>query len=113
MNEKYPSLVEPGVKFFLSRSLINANDYKKKYYNTIFNISLLIGFIMFLSCILVFKYKGKLTEKEKKENNDKTMSYVLSKIKVFQESKRKLEQELITGLPQWDNEYDLLHKKYG
>ena len=36
---------------------------------------------------------------------------VLTKIKQFQESKRIAHQELITGLPEWENEYDDIHKK--
>ena len=37
------------------------------------------------------------------------MQYILSKIKNYQEAKRKASQELITGLPMWENEYDNLY----
>ena len=36
---------------------------------------------------------------------------ILSKIKNFQDSKRRAHQELITGLPAWESEYDIIHKK--
>ena len=36
----------------------------------------------------------------------KKQQYILSKIKNLQEAKRKAHQELITGLPNWENDYD-------
>jgi hypothetical protein len=37
--------------------------------------------------------------------------YILSKIKNFQDAKRIAHQELITGLPHWNNEYESLYTK--
>jgi hypothetical protein len=37
--------------------------------------------------------------------------YILSKIKNFQDAKRIAHQELITSLPNWDNEYELISRK--
>jgi hypothetical protein len=36
---------------------------------------------------------------------------VLSKIRNYQETKLRAQQSLITGLPQWDDEHTLLHRK--
>jgi len=33
----------------------------------------------------------------------------MSRIKNYQDAKVKAQQELITGLPQWENEYDMIH----
>ena len=106
-----PSLVEPGVKYFLRETLKQCKDFKDKYNNTIYNIGLLVFFLLVLFGILVYKYKGKLTpvEMEKKEWDKK--QYILSKIKNYQDAKRIAQQELITGLPNWNNEYDNIMKR--
>jgi hypothetical protein len=48
---------------------------------------------------------------EKETQNKEKQQYILSKIKNFQESKRVAHQELISGLPGWDNEYDIINNK--
>ena len=106
-----PSLTEPGVKYFLNQTLKQCHIIKNNFHNTIFNIGLLMAFFIVLGLILLYKYKGKLTPVELERKNKEKQQYVLSKIKIFQDSKRKAQQELITGLPQWENEYDIIHNK--
>jgi hypothetical protein len=60
---------------------------------------------------LIYKYKGKLTPNEIQQKNKEKQQYILSKIQILQEAKRVASQELITGLPAWDNEYDIIHPK--
>ena len=105
-----PSLTEPGVTYFLSQTLKQFHIIKNDFYNTVFNIGLLIGFLLVLGLILLYKYKGRLTNVEKEKKNKEKQQYILSKIKNLQEAKRKAHQELITGLPNWDSEYDIIHK---
>jgi Na+-transporting NADH:ubiquinone oxidoreductase subunit NqrC len=57
-----------------------------------------------ISSILLYKYKGRLSPIEKERKNKEKQQYILSKIKKVQESKRRSQQELITGLPNWDND---------
>jgi len=115
LNEEWsiskPSLTEPGVKYFLNQTLKQCHVIKNNFHNTIFNIGLFIGFLIILGLILLYKYKGKLTPVEVDQKNKEKQQYVLSKIKNFQEAKRKAQQELITGLPQWDNEYAIHNKQ--
>uniref|UniRef100_A0A6C0KYN5 Uncharacterized protein n=1 Tax=viral metagenome TaxID=1070528 RepID=A0A6C0KYN5_9ZZZZ len=106
-----PILIEPGVKYFLNETLKQCKDFKDKYYNTIFNMSLGVLLFLFIGMILIYKYKGKLTPSEKDEKNREKQQYILSKIKNYQDAKLRTQQNLITGLPNWDNEYDYLHKK--
>ena len=106
-----PTLTEPGVKYFLNQTLKQCHDIKNNFHNTVFNIGLFIAFLIVLGVILLYKYKGKLTPVELERKNKEKQQYILSKIKIFQEAKRKAHQELITGLPQWENEYDIIHKK--
>jgi hypothetical protein len=98
-----PILTEPGVKYFLNESLKQCHLFKEKYNNTLFNIGLTIFFFIILGILLLYKYKGKLTPEEIEENENNKKIYILSKIKNYQESKLRAQQQLITGLPHWDN----------
>jgi hypothetical protein len=106
-----PALTEPGVKYFLNQTLKQCHIIRNKFHNTIFNIGLLFAFLLVLGLILLYKYKGKLSPVELEEKNKEKQQYILSKIKNFQEAKRIAHQELITGLPAWESEYDIIHSK--
>jgi len=106
-----PKLTEPGEKFFLNETLKQCHIIKNNFHNTVFNVGLLFAFIIVLGVILLYKYKGKLTAVEIEKKNKDKQQYILSKIKIFQDAKRKAHQELITGLPEWESEYDILHSK--
>ena len=107
-----PSLVEPGVKYFLYESLKKCNEYRTTYHNQLFNLAVLGGFIVIVVVILIYKYKGKLTESEKHMRDNEKKQYILSKIKNFQDAKRTAQQQLITSLPHWENEYEILTGGY-
>ena len=77
----------------------------------IFNVGLFIGFLLVLGLILLYKYKGKLSPVELEKKNKEKQQYILSKIQNFQQAKRIAHQELITGLPAWESEYDIIHSK--
>jgi len=111
-NYAKPMLTEPGVKYFLNESLKQCHLFKEKYKSTIFNISLLVGFFLILGIFLLYKYKGKLTPEEIEQKEIEKKKYILSKIQNFQDAKRRAQQELITGLPHWENEYDNVNDKY-
>jgi hypothetical protein len=106
-----PLLIEPGVKYFLNETLKQCRDFKNKYQNLLLNVGLFFGFLILLGLILFFKYKGKLTSSEKAQRNYEQQQYILSKIQNFQEAKKRASQELITGLPAWENEFEVLYKK--
>ena len=100
-----PILTEPGVKYFLNQSLKQCHIIKEKFHKTIFNIGMLILFIFILGSILVYKYKGRLSPLQQAKINKEKQQYILEKIKTYQQSKLRAQQELITGLPHWENEY--------
>jgi ATP/ADP translocase len=100
-----PKLTEPGVTYFLNQALKQSHIIKAKFHNTIFNIGMLILFILILGFILVYKYKGRLTPQEQATKNKEKQQYILEKIKNFQQSKLIAQQQLITGLPHWENDY--------
>ena len=106
-----PVLTEPGVKYFLHQTLKQCHIARDNFHNLVFNIGLFIGFLIILGLILLYKYKGRLTPVEIERKNKEKQQYILSKIKNFQEAKRVALQELITGLPACDSEYDIIHSK--
>jgi p-aminobenzoyl-glutamate transporter AbgT len=98
-----PTLIEPGVKYFLNQTLKQCHVIKNNFHNFVFNMGLFIVFLLVLGFILIYKYKGRLTQYEKDKKNKEKQQYILSKIKMVQESKRQAHQELITGLPNWES----------
>ena len=102
-----PSLTEPGVKYFLSQTLKQCHIVKNNFHNIVFNVGLLIGFLLILAFILFYKYKGRLTFVEQEQKNIEKQKYILSKIKNLQEASKIARNELITGLPEWKSEYNL------
>ena len=106
-----PRLTEPGIKYFLNETLKQCHVYKSNYNNILINIVLLVGFLLILGAILFYKYKGRLTQVEKDRKTKEKQQYILSKVKSFQEAKRTAHQELISGLPGWDSEYDIINNK--
>jgi hypothetical protein len=100
-----PKLTEPGVKYFLNQALKQSHIIREKFHNTIFNIGMLILFLLILGFILVYKYKGRLTPVEQARKTTEKQQYILEKIKNFQQSKLRAHEQLITGLPHWENEY--------
>ena len=97
-----PTLIEPGTKYFLNETLKQTHIFRLKYHNYIINMGMFVCFLFILGAILLYKYKGRLTSVEKDQKTKEKQQYILSKIKTFQESKRRAQQELITGLPNWD-----------
>ena len=106
-----PSLTEPGVTYFLHQTLKQCHTVRDNFHNMVFNVGLFIGFLLILGLILLYKYKGRLTPVEVEIKNREKQQYILSKIKTFQQAKRVAHQELITGLPAWENEYNIIHSK--
>ena len=104
-----PMLTEPGVKYFLNETLKECHKFKEIHQNMIFNICLLISFFIILGILLLYKYKGKLTPGEIEQKEQEKKTYILSKIRNYQDAKVKAQQELITGLPHWENEFDIIN----
>ena len=100
-----PNLTEPGVTSFLNKHLIKCHETRLVYYNMVWNIGLFMLFILFFGSFLCYKYKGKKTPHELKENDLKKHKYILEKIKMLREDKMKFNDGLITGLPNWNAEY--------
>ncbi len=90
------SLVEPGMKYFLSSSLKHCKDYKFKQFNFILNILLTFIIVGIITTILYYAYHFK---KIHVVDYNKQNEYILSLIKNYQIERQKERNELITNLP--------------
>jgi len=106
-----PNLIEPGIKYFLTETLKQCREFREKYNNTLYNMALAVLFFVILAILLLHKYKGKLTPEELEEKDREKKQYILSKIRNYQQAKLREQQDLITGLPNWENEYDNIYGK--
>ena len=105
-NSGYPTLIEGNIRSFLMNKLKNSHHISETYYNGLFNIMLLIIFLVIVGGYLMFKYKYK--EKPNLAQKDfEKQQYILSTIRNQQLEKMRNHQELITGLPHWDTEYSV------
>lgn len=102
-----PILTEPGVKYFLNETLKQCRRVKAEWNDIMYNVLFFIIFIVILGILLLYKYKGKLTPEEIEIKETQKKHYILSKIRNFQDAKLRAQQELITGLPHWENEFDI------
>ncbi|MAV64359.1 MAG: hypothetical protein CMG00_04110 [Candidatus Marinimicrobia bacterium] len=106
-----PKLVESGAKYFFTKTLENCHNKKLIYYNKLYNLILLIIFVIIVLVTLRYKYKGKMTPEEKNQKQEKERTYILNKIKSIDIQKQKYRQEIITNLPDFENEYYYLNEK--
>ena len=59
-----PSLIEPGVRYFIGGSLKECRKFKEKHYNMFFNLGMIVLFISVFGGILWYRHKGRLTSQE-------------------------------------------------
>ena len=103
MEYSKPYLIEPGAKYFIEGTLKQCRKVKDKYITIIFNISMFILLCTLLACILIYRYKGKLTKEENEIINIKKQEYIISKLQHLNNSKINNNNEnKITNIPQWN-----------
>jgi len=108
-----PTLTEPGMRYWLVQSLRECRKFKDRNLTILFNISMTLLFILVISSFLYFKYKGKLTPEEVREKQKIKQEYLISKLQKIGETRRKINETMITDLPTWNNhpEVEMLDRK--
>ena len=81
-NAPAPTLTEPGVRYFLSKSLDQCRRVKDCYHTQTFNITVGIAFFLCLGIFLYLRYKGKPTIEEVDAKKRQRQEYILSKLKM-------------------------------
>ena len=94
-NETRPVLTVEQVKE-------NARTYK----NQIFNVGLFVSMVVIVGIVLAYRYKGKPSPEEVAQKDREKKQYIISKIRNYQDDRKRAQQQLITGLPHWDDEFE-------
>jgi hypothetical protein len=81
-NAPAPTLTEPGVRYFLSKSLDQCRRAKDYYHTQTFNVIVGISFFLCLGIFLYIRYKGKPTIEEVDAKKRQQQEYILSKLKM-------------------------------
>jgi hypothetical protein len=81
-NAPAPTLTEPGVRYFLSKSLDQCRRVKDFSYTQTFNATVGIAFFLCLGIFLYLRYKGKPTPEEVDAKKRQQQEYILSKLKM-------------------------------
>jgi len=69
-------------------------------------------FIFIVYGILSFRKKNKLTDDEMKKKEELKKNYLLNKVKELQQEKKKDYDTMITELPKFESDFELLHKNF-
>ena len=74
-------------------------------------IVLIIIFLSIIASVLFYKYKGKMTPSQKRQKDLEAHQYILKRIQNLEFAKKQAEQELITGLPSWESDFNAISHK--
>jgi len=107
-----PTLIEPGVKYFLNETLKNCRNKKQVSEKININIALFALFSIIIGSILYYKWKHKPTLEELKQRDNIKKHYILNKIKQITDVKLKDRNETITNLPKFESDFVKLHKNF-
>lgn len=103
-----PNLVEPGTKYFINQTLKQCRQKNINFYNTLFNVVLLVSFLGLAGGILYYKKATKPTIQDKIDKEHAKRMYLINKLKIYNHKMLKQSQELITNLPMYQNEFNKL-----
>ena len=107
-----PTLIEPGVKYFLNETLKNCRNKKQVSEKININIALFALFSIIIGSILYYKWKHKPTLEELKQRDNIKKHYILNKIKQITDVKLKDRNDTITNLPKFESDFVKLHKNF-
>ena len=108
---KEPKLIESGVTIFLDKTLKKCHNKKENYRFFSNNVTALVFFVITMSLFLIYKYKGKKTLEQSRVENLEKEKFILDQIYKLQTYNHENHPTLITTLPQWESEFDILHRK--
>ena len=94
---EFPNLIESNVKTHLFNTLHKCHEHRTHIYLFAFNVVVFVVFIVITGSVLYYSYNKRLSPYEQKQKLLKEQDYVLSKIRFYQDEKKKIES--ITRLP--------------
>ena len=112
-----PNLVPENVKNFINIQLKKCSQKRFLENSFFYNSLLFFIFFLFLSIILIFKFKGFKKKEEIYKKNLQDKQYIMSKLIYYNrqniDNNNRINNNLITDLPDYTNhpEASLLHRK--
>tara|TARA_Y100000992_G_C21273145_1_gene498167 strand:- start:2858 stop:3283 length:426 start_codon:yes stop_codon:yes gene_type:complete len=112
-----PNLVPENVKNFINIQLKKCSQKRFLENSFFYNSLLFFIFFLFLSIILIFKFKGFKNKEEIYKKNLQDKQYIMSKLIYYNrqniDNNNRINNNLITDLPDYTNhpEASLLHRK--
>ncbi len=107
-----PLLIEPGAKYFLSENLKKCHNQRITKNIIFMNISLLLFFLLIVAFYLIYKKKNKETDEMKEKKRLEVQNYLLNKVHRVIRVEEKHRNDMITNLPKFESDYELLHEKF-
>lgn len=107
-----PTLTEPGTTYFLKQTLKQCHTKKIVLNDNIVNLALFLGFCVLIGVFLIYKHQNKPNEEELKKKEELKKTYILSKIKQINEKHQEKYNKMITDLPKFESNFEILHKKF-
>ena len=94
-----PNLIDPTVKYNLYNRLSSCHDTRVSMYTSVFNIVVFVVFVSIATATLYYCYTHKMTPEERYNKMMRDQSYILSKIRFYQNERANMPLSSITSLP--------------
>ena len=94
-----PNLIDPTVKYNLYSRLSSCHDKRVSMYTWVFNIVVFVAFVCIAATALYYCYTRKMTPEERYNKMMRDQSYIMSKIRFYQNERANMPLSSITSLP--------------
>ena len=94
-----PNLIDPSVKYNLYNTLSSCHNKRVSMYTWILNICVFVAFVSITAAALYYCYTRKMTPEEKYNKMMRDQSYIMSKIRFYQNERANMPLSSITSLP--------------
>lgn len=94
-----PNLIDPSVKYNLYNRLSSCHNTRVSMYTWVLNIGVFVVFVSITAAALYYCYTRKLTPEERYNKMMRDQSYIMSKIRFYQNERANMPLSSITSLP--------------
>ena len=99
---EHPTLCEPGMVYFLKKSLKQCKNFRNYHSTLLFNLGATILLVVGVGGLLWYRYKGKPTQEDILARQQKTHTYLVSKLQQYTAMvKNTKDPNMINDLPKW------------
>ena len=94
-----PNLIDPTVKYNLYNRLSSCHVKRVSMYTWVFNMVVFVAFVSIATIALYYCYTRKMTPEERYNKMMRDQSYIMSKIRFYQNERANMPLSSITSLP--------------